>query len=199
MDVFAIVSGYSNQWNFDDFTDYLHGSFLSSTGGLMGDLRAQLVHDYAAFIASNGLRQDLDGDGDLDVGSNNDPSLANFFRAYIDEEAPRIPEAKIATLTWTRAGDGVMTLVNFRPRNDPLAAQWAVDGVPYDPTAGPFEPGAPVEIIYVPESSSSLGLLFSLTALLGGGVLARGNHLVVRFWLISAMLAAMALATVKLR
>jgi hypothetical protein len=40
MDVFAIVSGYSNQW-----TDYLHGSFLSSTGGLMGDLRAQLVHD----------------------------------------------------------------------------------------------------------------------------------------------------------
>src|SRR3954452_5625949 len=81
-EVWSVITGYDPSNPNPDFLDYLHGSFLSANGGLLGDLRAQFAEEYGDFIASNGLRQDLDGDGDLDVGSNIDDSFANFFRAY---------------------------------------------------------------------------------------------------------------------
>jgi hypothetical protein len=163
MDVFAVVSGYSHPEELN-FTDFLHGSFLSSFGGMQGNLRARITPDYGDFIAGEGFQVDLDGDGDLDVGSNDDTSLTGFFRAYHRKDAPYIPEARVGTLTWTRTGSGNATLVNFRIRNAPDAAGWAVDGDAYFPTIGVFRAGDSVIISYVPEpiSTASLSLFMML-------------------------------------
>ena len=166
MEMWSVISGYSNQFPQDDFLDFLHGSFLSSTGGLLGDLRATLDPNYADFAASNGLRPDLDGDSDLDVGSNNDQSASNFFRAYSGQFAPHTPTVRIATLTWTRTSDGTETFVNFRPRRATFAAQWAVDGEAYDPDTGAFGSGEPNNIKSVPEPISQFVCCIALAGLL---------------------------------
>src|SRR4029079_15255080 len=148
----------------DDLLDYLHGSFLSSSGPPSGDLRAHLETNYGDFIASNGLRQDLDGDGDLDVGSNNPDSSTNFFRAYSGQFAPQIPVDKIATLTWTYTGGGNgETTINFRAREVLNGAQWGVDGFTYDPSLAPFRSGDPVAVAVLPEANTAvhLGVLFA--------------------------------------
>src|SRR5436190_1832083 len=83
---------------------------------------------------------------DMHVGSNNDQSASNFFRAYSGQFAPHTPIVRIATLTWTRTSDGTETFVNFRPRVATFGAQWAVDGEAYDPSTGVFDSGQPVSI-----------------------------------------------------
>jgi hypothetical protein len=155
MDVFATLSGMINDEPLDDFIVYLHGSFLSSTNGLAGDLRAQLTPDFIWLLSSNGLRQDLDGDGDLDVGSNNADLPANFFRANVSDDAPPLAHAKIATLTWTRssADGGANTLINFRPRVVEHGGLWWIDGFGYYADEDEFLVGVPVLVTSTPETS----------------------------------------------
>jgi hypothetical protein len=62
------------------------GSFLSSNGGLLGNfIPANPPLVFKAASASAGLATDLDGDGDLDVGSNDTSDAANFFSARAAE------------------------------------------------------------------------------------------------------------------
>ena len=150
LDVFGVISGVTDPENLN-FIDFLHGSFLSSFGELPGDLKAGLTSDYNDFISGRGFEVDLDGDGDLDVGSNNDTSLTGYFRAYHRKDAPLIPEIRVGTLTWTCTGVGQSTLLNFRPRNASDAAGWATDGEAYDPSNGIFRSGDAVTITWVPE------------------------------------------------
>ena len=152
MDVVATVSGTGNNDPLDDYIVFLHGSFLSTTNGLAGDLKAKLTPDFIWLFSSNGLQQDLDGDSDLDVGSNNADIPANFFRADISDSAPYVAQAKIATLTWTRsAGGSDETFVNFRPRVRHDAGLWWIDGIGYYADQDEFGAGAPVTIKMVPE------------------------------------------------
>ena len=156
MDVYMVITGMVDTDTDNDFLDYLHGSFLSSSGGLRGDLEARLVGFYSDFISSDGLMQDLDGDADLDIGSNDDSSIANFFRSYKWREAPRVSTAKIATLKWTNTSPelGAQASMNFRPRNVATGAQWAVDGNTFNPSFGLFRAGQPVSITHVPEPAA---------------------------------------------
>jgi len=58
------------------------GSFLSSNGGLLGNFIPTAPPSvFRGPSASAGLATDLDGDGDLDVGSNDTNDAANFFSA----------------------------------------------------------------------------------------------------------------------
>jgi len=168
MEVYFIISGMMNSNPFDDRLGYCWGSFLSSNGGLRGDLTAQLDPDYVGFLAFNGVIQDLDGDGDLDVGSNSTTSGNSYFRAAPREETAFVPQDLIATLTWTRTGDGFQSLINFRPFSVRLGAQWGVDGVQYDPTTAPYVGGVAVEITAVPEHRNVL-TFFTLSMLLAHG------------------------------
>src|SRR5690242_17840408 len=70
LNLFATVVGDNSDPD-DDFISYLNGSFLSSFGGLHGDLQGFLVSGYnGGGYAYGGTKQDLDGDGDLEAGSN---------------------------------------------------------------------------------------------------------------------------------
>jgi hypothetical protein len=175
MDVYSVITGAVDSDPDNDWLDYLHGSFLTSFGGLRGDLKADLVMFYADFIAFDGLRQDLDGDGDLDVGSNNEASIANYFRAYRWRNAPREAVAKIATLTWTSTGTSGDTSLFFRGQNVDIGAQWVIDATIFDPSFGQFLGGAPVQISAVPEpapANTLLGLGLGICSALrqrGGG------------------------------
>jgi len=63
------------------------GSILSSNGGLLGNLAVPgaattgITAPFRAPSSSAGFVSDLDGDGDLDVGSNNPGDAENFFSA----------------------------------------------------------------------------------------------------------------------
>jgi hypothetical protein len=169
MDVYMVITGMSDPDPDNDFLDYLHGSFLSSFGGLRGDLKAQLVFpDYGDFISSNGFIQDLDGDADLDVGSNDDSTIVNFFRSYKWREAPRMAVAKIATLKWTSTltDFGAETLINFRPQDHPQAAHWLVDGLSRYPLFDTFTSGPAVLIKQAPEPAGLAALSSAVMLLL---------------------------------
>jgi hypothetical protein len=118
---------------------------------------------------SNGLVTDLDADGDLDVGSNNNASPLNFFSAR-SKDAP-IPqfgsEVLVGTFTMTisQTGPG-FALVNFRPRLASTAASWFEDGTQI--TSSAFTVGAPVQI-GIPEPAS----LALIGAVVGSALLAR--------------------------
>jgi hypothetical protein len=63
------------------------GSFLSGNGGLPGTLNIQgsatqgILGPWRGLSFSAGFQSDLDGDGDIDIGSNNEGDAANFFSA----------------------------------------------------------------------------------------------------------------------
>ncbi|HEY7117289.1 MAG TPA: hypothetical protein VH475_11920, partial [Tepidisphaeraceae bacterium] len=60
----------------------LSGSFLTIGGGNIGNLTltaAGITAPFGANGSSPGAQTDLDGDGDLDIGSNNPPDPAGFF------------------------------------------------------------------------------------------------------------------------
>jgi hypothetical protein len=130
------------------------GSILSTGGGMRGNLLDSAHFIQAPFLAnssSTGLSQDLDGDGDLDLGSNDNLNAANFV-AYRANEllGPRSTTATgvsvwesgfaafpttagtshtyftttFADFVVTAVGDGATTL-NFRPRLVSTAATWS--------------------------------------------------------------------------
>jgi len=147
MAVWAQVTG--NGPGADD-VQLVSGSFLSSLGGMLGNLAVTNIPTlFQALSSSNGLNQDLDGDGDLDVGNNNNFDADNFFRARsgkmvgtqsnFDGSSPGLTfnsitngtEYRVALLRFTQtsgAGDGSKsTDVNFRGWNVAEGAVWGED------------------------------------------------------------------------
>jgi hypothetical protein len=69
MQLWAMVEN-ANGINGDDAFFRTMASFLSSRGGLQGDLTSANVAPFDAFPSEPGTQFDLDGDGDLDIGQN---------------------------------------------------------------------------------------------------------------------------------
>jgi hypothetical protein len=142
-DIFAVISG-TNTNNLDDKIVSAAGSFLS-TGLLKGNLIADIVptvsdtegnvtNGYDASGASVGLQQDLDGDGDLDVGSNNDSSAENFWAVRYQSTSGQTAGTNIngrkvgfGTFTVTAVPAGSGALINFDGRNAATAANYFQD------------------------------------------------------------------------
>jgi len=159
--VYADVTG-SNPAKFQTLQSF-SGSFLSSGGTTRGNMTPAPVRiaPFNAASSSVGLAQDLDGDGDLDIGSNNDADAANFFadRAAVltgphstDANGASVfgaftptpisgglgTEYRVGTLRLTITTPGTATLVNFRPRVAGTAATWSEDAdetTTFDPDA----------------------------------------------------------------
>lgn len=81
-DVWAVVTGANA--NDDEGFQLASGSFLStnvSGGAARGSLTLSLAAPFNGTSSQAGGQQDLDADGDLDVGSNTDSAVTNFFFA----------------------------------------------------------------------------------------------------------------------
>ncbi|MBC8107076.1 MAG: hypothetical protein H7Z14_10840 [Anaerolineae bacterium] len=139
-DIFAVVTG-TNATLTDDKILSVSGSFRS-TGALLGTLAADYVRSveeppfsgYDAPGASVGLQQDLDGDGDLDVGSLNDGAAANFWAARFiltsgQSAGVGINGRRIGFGTFTVGAGGGQTVVNFVGRSAATAANYFQDNV----------------------------------------------------------------------
>jgi hypothetical protein len=103
------------------------GSFLSGDelgGAARGNLKVSRVYPYNATGSTNGKQVDLDGDGDLDVGSNKPSSAKGYYAGRFDprwdpvNKMPRGQEMRLAKLTFTvtQLLSGDATLINFRNR-----------------------------------------------------------------------------------
>jgi hypothetical protein len=186
-DIYATVTGANASLADDKFIG-VSGS-LRSAGSLKGNLLGNIVRsvtdpntgeiltpgfDGAGF--SVGLQQDLDGDGDLDVGSNVNSDSAGFWSAqYILGQAGAVAGSNNPTVGGRRIGFGTFTatssvlfqttLLNFRGRNNAFAAQYIQDGqliqeesldglIPIT-VRGPFDP-EPASLTWI---VAGLGLL----------------------------------------
>jgi len=168
--VFAVITPSPDNGNPGDEGFLLgSGSFLSTDvagGALRGNMTASRPSTFNGSGSSNGLPQDLDGDGDLDVGSNTPATSANFFAARATSAPSPVfgQEVQIGTLTMTvgqllaSAATGGHTDVNFRLRNNTAsAASWFENGSTITPPGGTVVEGSPVVISAVPEPMT-LGL-----------------------------------------
>lgn len=169
-DLYAIVTG-NNTFNLDEWLLSCSGSFLT-TGNLHGELLATRDPLFNGNGGSDGMQQDLDSDGDLDVGSNNDASSTNFYstRWRIDPPLPLPggPDILFGTLTWTFTGGSADAMVSFRKRSSSSSGSWLEDN--FQITSNDWFNGTPVTI-YTPEPAAMLSGFAAL------GLLARkGRH-----------------------
>jgi len=147
-DIFAVITG-ANTTNNDDKFVSVAGSW-KSTGTLKGTLLANVVRSttdpdtgeilVAQFDGNGwsvGFQQDLDGDGDLDVGSNVDSDANNFWAARFalapagsvaGSSTPTTGGKRIGFGTFTVTNATGLTLVNFDGRNASTAANYFQDG-----------------------------------------------------------------------
>ena len=127
MQVWAVVQGQDASGSNDGLWDAV-GSFLSSGVGataLGGDLSATLQAPFNGVVAQAGTVQDLNGDGHLDVGSNNNSISTDFFIAYAASPqfggtvSGATNSFLIGTLTYTVTSLGAgSTRIKFRPRTE---------------------------------------------------------------------------------
>jgi hypothetical protein len=154
----------------DDGFQGAFSSFLSTGVGpatpIDGNLSATLLTQFTANGSSSGISQDLNGDGNLDVGSNTPTSATGFLDARsgsaLGDTSPGAVigavgtqgalEFEIATLTYTvtSLASGGETDINSRPRSiEPGsdAGTWFEDLVAVDPATDPPVAGTPVRIV----------------------------------------------------
>lgn len=170
-DIFATVTG-SNASTADDKFISVSGSWKSSPFGRLGNVSVEVVRsvmnpdgtttlgfDGTGF--SVGLQQDLDGDGDLDVGSNNDSVDQGFWSARYpatDGLPSNWPTGrKIGYGTFTVTSNTMLTYVNFDGRNSSFAANYVQDGFN---VSEPSQDGAfPLQIGFGTPEPGTAGLL----------------------------------------
>jgi hypothetical protein len=147
-DIFAVVVG-TNGSTADDRFISVSGSWRSSNGGLRGNIETDLVRtvtdpDTGEIVtagfdgagSSVGLQQDLDGDGDLDVGSNVDDNPNHFWAASFSLAPQGVAAGSTNPLTGGRkigfgtftVFDTGMSFLNFDGRNALTAATYIQDG-----------------------------------------------------------------------
>src|SRR5262249_42907366 len=81
MDLYVVLTAANSNPN-DESLQSRHGSFLSSKGGLLGNLDVySAIPPFNANGQQIGANVDLDGDGDLDIGTLNNDQLgsAGFY------------------------------------------------------------------------------------------------------------------------
>jgi hypothetical protein len=122
-------------------------------------LAASNLFPFDSSGAQPGAKQDLNGDGDKDVGSNDTNSFANTFNARdgsfdyngVHNAAGNGQSFLIANLSYTvtSLSSGAATNINYRLRVDnhfTPGALWTEEGVGKNEFAGSFKLGAPVVI-----------------------------------------------------
>lgn len=182
LELFAVVTGAANDSDPEGF-QYGYVSVLSGNGGnIRGNLVATLTTVFAASGSQPGKHQDLDGDGDFDLGSSGTTADSNFLLAKASSmrtagtAVPDGREFKLADLTFRvtsilNADDPSGLALNVFVPNfsspDVPEAKWQEDGVVSSAsglTPGGTFPnsfpavGAPVYLYAVPEPAPA-GLL----------------------------------------
>ncbi|MGE5608499.1 MAG: PEP-CTERM sorting domain-containing protein [Bacillota bacterium] len=140
-DVYAVVTGVNDNLS-DEALQSIHGRFVSKdiNGGILrGTLAASPLAPYNDPPSTGGQSQDLDGDGDLDLGGMDPASPSGYFVARVSP-IKGIPysngtpqEFKFAALTFTvtevlAAQVNADTLIQFEQRPAYSAGLWIVDG-----------------------------------------------------------------------
>jgi hypothetical protein len=158
LDVVAVISSANNQPTEDGLQD-LTGSFISTENGAHSvDGNLLVTANLAPFKANGssvGVQQDLNGDGNLDVGSNSALNTTDYFFARASPLQSSSTgtivgndlDFTIATLTYTvtNLNEGGQTSINFVPyaSQSPDAAGWAEEGEETDNINGTFQAGTP--------------------------------------------------------
>jgi hypothetical protein len=143
LQIVATVTGTLNPSQYDGL-DTVTGSFLSSetssANSVAGNLSAFTTFEFHANSAQYGTVQDLNGDGNLDVGSNNNKDAADFFSA---RAGGAVQDGSVSgnsmtfvigslNYTVTNLHNGAETDVNFRLRSGTgsgaFDAVWLEDG-----------------------------------------------------------------------
>ncbi|CAN5515436.1 hypothetical protein BH09PLA1_BH09PLA1_32340 [soil metagenome] len=164
VDIWAHITGTNGQL-FDEGLTSLSGSLLSWQNDfgnyVRGDLSASLLPSFSAPGSSVGTQIDLDGDGGLDVGSNDDPHAGRFFavRALSASNPVAGSEIRIGRATFevsqltSSIGEAFLS---FYPRYSNTAALWLEDGIVKRPGAGDgwFTWGDGVAVSAIPEPSA---------------------------------------------
>jgi hypothetical protein len=146
LEAWAVVTG-SNGNPADDGVQDIIGSFLSSNvsggGGANGTLRVTRAAPFNGIGSQDGVQRDLDGDGDLDVGSNTAGDVANYFFGRSTgltltggTSSGNTHSYKVADLTFTVTSlNSGQTNINFNPEPTKptfpsyATAVWQEDGV----------------------------------------------------------------------
>lgn len=182
LDLFAQVTGAVGNDGLEGFQEGF-GSILSTSGGnIAGDLSSTFVTPFNANGSQAGMQQSLDGDTDLDLGSNSTAHSTEFFFARAGSmqttggtAIANGTEFKIATFSFT-----VQSIANFTDFSSielnfrvpvfsnqlDIEALWQQDGLAM--TSNGLNGGAPPSVgsavlISVPEPKS--GWLLALMAL----------------------------------
>lgn len=135
MELWATSTG-SNGTGSDDGFQMLLGSLMSGdSGSVKGDLSVKLLDPFTGLSSSEGDRTDLDGDGDLDIGSNDNSTSEGYFIARsggmtysggsvsVNSNSFKIADVKF---TVTSVGSGGDVKITFVPRGGPNGtAIWA--------------------------------------------------------------------------
>jgi hypothetical protein len=135
LDLYAVLNGDDGTRTNDGF-QRTNGSFASSNGGLTGTFRGDAgtantqqnnVSPFKGTTALSGRSSDLDGDGDLDVGSlvtSGSVSPFPWFEAISDTNttaqfgtgAGDVLEQLIGQILFTVTGNSGLTSLNYIPR-----------------------------------------------------------------------------------
>jgi hypothetical protein len=157
LDLVATITSANGVTSEDALQD-VDGNLISSAGtshSVAGNLAATNVSPFTAPGSAPGAQQDLNGDGNLDVGGDNpDNSTGEFFAHSINAEGPNTGtivgnsvEFVIARVTYTvtRLNGGGTTDINFVtvPSGLPQEAAWIEGNQPKSNLTGTFQGGAP--------------------------------------------------------
>ncbi len=162
LQVWAVITDPQNLPSESGVQD-VDGSFLATNvgpGPVAGNLTAAaVISPFDANGSQNGTSQDLNGDGNLDIGSNDNSTVDNFFFARSGGMQTASPsnvvgntaQFQIGTLTYTvtSLNFGGEEDINFRPRqivNSINAAVWREDDQAENDAIGDFTGGTPFVI-----------------------------------------------------
>ena len=159
MEIWATATG-ANATGADEALQIVDGSLLStniSGGAARGTLQASLSYPFNASGSSTGAQADLDSDGDLDVGSNDDSVATGFYFARTDTldasgtVSGNKQSWKIGTATFTVTqllGTTGQTNLVWRIRDWISGALWREDGDPLlkNGVSGGYSAGSPLVI-----------------------------------------------------
>lgn len=182
-DVFVLITGTDANFTNDRFISGI-GSFRSSNGGLGGNVLMDVVRTpvdengdpigplgFDEIGYSVGLQQDLDGDGDLDVGSNNASTPANYWAVRYplatgaQAGLPNGRKVGFGTFTVTFAPPQTLhsqTLIKFAGRNATTALNYLQDGQAMATPSMDSTPANSILVTALPEPGSAA--LFGIVA-----------------------------------
>ncbi|HSV15943.1 MAG TPA: Ig-like domain-containing protein, partial [Tepidisphaeraceae bacterium] len=128
-------------------------------GPVKGNLSAANVFPFDANGSAPGTQQDLNGDGNLDVGGSSNASVTGFFDARAGSVISTPPgndvsgslELEVGTLTFTATalnfgGESDINFVPQAPVGGNLSAVWREDNNAFNNSTGMFAGGTPFKI-----------------------------------------------------